>query len=136
MNLYYNQSYSRKEIANMLTLVQECIECGIYTISMNANRQENIAFTDEYNLRSEKLEEILKNLTVEDFCHTLQNTKAGYENEVLYVFVPQVRLFEADGEGIVVDIYIKINMLDTLRGNRMVVISFHKRNKPIQYAFK
>ena len=136
MNLYYNQSYSRNEIANMLTLVQECIKCGTYTISMNANRQENITFFNEYNLCSEKVEEILKNLTVEDFCHTLQNTKAGYENEVLYVFVPQVRLFEADGEGVVVDIYIKINMIDTSRGNRTVVISFHKRNKPIQYAFK
>ena len=67
---------------------------------------------------------------------TVPNTKAGYENEVLYVFVPQVRLFEAVGEGVVEDIYIKINMLDTSRGNRTVVISFHKRNKPIQYAFK
>lgn len=136
MNLYYNQSYSRKEIVSMLKLVQECIECGAYTISMNANRQENVAFINEYNLCSEKIEEILKNLTVEDFCHTLQNTKVGYEEEVLYVFVPQIRLFEADGEMVEVDIYIKINILNTSRGKRMVVISFHRRNKPIEYVFR
>ena len=136
MNLHYNQSYSREEIANMLQLVYECVECGMYSISRNVNRQENIDFINEYNIRSEKIESILNNLTVDDFCHTLQNTKAGYEDETLYVFVPQVELFEADGVAIKVDIYIKTNIMNTSKGNRMVVISFHKRNKPIQYAFR
>lgn len=136
MNLHYNQSYSREEIANMLKLVYECVECGMYSVSRNVNRQENIDFINEYNIRSEKIESILNNLTVDDFCHTLQNTKVGYEDEKLYVFVPQVELFEADGVAIKVDIYIKINIMNTSKGNRMVVISFHKRNKPIQYAFR
>lgn len=136
MNLHYNQSYSREEIANMLKLVYECVECGMYSVSRNVNRQENIDFINEYNMRSEKIEAILNNLTVDDFCHTLQNTKAGYEDETLYVFVPQVELFEADVVAIKVDIYIKTNIMNTSKGNRMVVISFHKRNKPIQYAFR
>lgn len=120
----------------MLKLVYECVECGMYSVSRNVNRQENIDFINEYNMRSEKIEAILNNLTVDDFCHTLQNTKAGYEDETLYVFVPQVELFEADGVAIKVDIYIKTNIMNTSKGNRMVVISFHKRNKPIQYAFR
>lgn len=139
MSLHYNQSYSKEEIANMLKLVYECVECvecGMYSVSRNVNRQENIDFINEYNIRSEKIESILNNLTVDDFCHTLQNTKAGYEYEKLYVFVPQVELFEADGVAIKVDIYIKTNIMNTSKGNRMVVISFHKRNKPIQYAFR
>ena len=136
MNLHYNQSYSREEIASMLKLVYECVECGMYSISRNVNRQENIDFINEYNIRSEKIESILNNLTVDDFYHTLQNTKVGYEDKKLYVFVPQVELFEADGVAIKVDIYIKINIMNTSKGNRMVVISFHKRKKPIQYAFR
>lgn len=136
MNSYYNQNYSREDIANMVKLIQECIKCESYTVSRNANRQENIDFIYEYNLRSDKIKAILMNLTIDDFCHTVQNKKEGYEQEVLYVFVPQVGLFDANGESITVDIYIKINMIITPKGNRAVVISFHRRNKPIVYAFK
>lgn len=55
---------------------------------------------------------------------------------MLYVFVPQVNLFDANGIETTVDIYIKINIIDTPRGNRVAVISFHKRNKPIDYLFR
>ena len=75
-------------------------------------------------------------IKVEDFCHTLQNTKPGYEYEVLYVFVPQIELYNADGEEETVDIYTKFNVIDLPAGNRTVVISFHRRNKPIDYLFR
>lgn len=75
-------------------------------------------------------------LRTEDFCHTLQNTKIGYEYEVLYVFVPQIKLFNADGEEEMVDVYTKFNIIDMSSGSRTVVISFHKRNKPIDYLFR
>ena len=79
---------------------------------------------------------ILLQLKVEDFCHSLQNTKPGYEYEVLYVFVPQVNLFNAEGVEEKVDIYIKINIIDMSNGSRTIVISFHKRNKAITYLFR
>ena len=72
----------------------------------------------------------------EDFCHTLQNTKPGYEYEVLYVFVSQVQLFNADGLEETVDIYIKFNVIDMDNGCRTVVISFHKKNKLVDYLFR
>lgn len=75
-------------------------------------------------------------ISIEDFCHTLQNTNIGYEYEVLYVFVPQVKLFNALGEQEQVDIYTKFNVIERPNGNRMVVISFHKLNKPIFYLFR
>lgn len=75
-------------------------------------------------------------IETEDFCHSLQNTKVGFEYEVLYVFVPQAQLFNADGEAETVDIYIKFNIIDMSSGSRAVVISFHKRNKPIDYLFR
>ena len=107
-----------------------------YTIALNENRQENIDFINEYNIRRDKQRQILLQLRTEDFCHTLQNTKIGFEYEVLYVFVPQIQLFNADGEKEIVDIYTKFNVIDMYNGSRTVLISFHKLNRPIDYLFR
>lgn len=136
MNPHYNQNYSHEEIKDILSKIKECISTGKYTISLNERRQENMDFINEYNIRSDRQKSILMQIEVEDFCHSLQNMKSGYEYEVLYVFVPQVQLFNADGEEETVDVYTKFNVLDLPSGSRAVVISFHKRNKPIDYLFR
>ena len=136
MNPHYNQNYSREEIKDILSKIKECISNGKYTIFLNERRQENIDFINEYNIRSDRQKSILMQIEVEDFCHSLQNMKSGYEYEVLYVFVPQVQLFNADGGEETVDVYTKFNVLDLPSGSRTVVISFHKRNKPIDYLFR
>ena len=135
MNPHYNQNYTREEIDAVLAKIKSCVAKNRYTISLNENRQENIDFIYEYNLRSNKQKSILMQIKTEDFCHSLQNTKIGYEYEVLYVFVPQIQLFNADGEEEIVDVYTKFNVIDLPSGSRTVVISFHKRNKPIRYLF-
>ena len=126
MNPHYNQNYSREEIKGILAKIKECVAAGKYTISLNERRQEN----------SDRQKSILMQIEVEDFCHSLQNIKIGYEHEILYVFVPQVQLFNADGEEEMIDLYTKFNVLDLPSGKRTVVISFHKRNKPIDYLFR
>lgn len=136
MNSHYNQNYSKQEIDEILDKIKNCVYNNRYTISLNENRQENIDFINEYNIYSNKQKKILLQLKVEDFCHSLQNTKPGYEYEVLYVFVPQVNLFNAEGVEEKVDIYIKINIIDMSNGSRTIVISFHKRNKAITYLFR
>lgn len=136
MILYYNQDYTREEIDIILDKIKSCVGNNKYTIALNENRQGNIDFINEYNIRSDKQKSILLQLKTEDFCHTLQNTKIGYEYEVLYVFVPQVKLFNADGVEDTVDVYTKFNVIDMPNGSRTVVISFHKRNKPIDYLFR
>lgn len=136
MNSHYNQNYTKQEIDEILDKVKNCVYNNRYTISLNENRQENIDFINEYNIYSNKQKKILLQLKVEDFCHSLQNTKLGYEYEVLYVFVPQVNLFNAEGVEEKVDIYIKINIIDMSNGSRTIVISFHKRNKVITYLFR
>lgn len=75
-------------------------------------------------------------IETEDFCHTLKNTKLGYEREVLYVFVPAAELYNSLGEKETVYIYTKFNVIESPDGNRTVVISFHKLNREIDYAFK
>ena len=136
MNPYYNQNYTKAEIDVILEKIKSCVGNNKYTIALNENRQENIDFINEYNIRGNKQKNILLQLQAEDFCHTLQNTKVGYEYEVLYVFVPQVKLFNAEGEEELVDVYTKFNIIDLPSGSRTVVISFHKRNKPIDYLFR
>ena len=136
MNPNYNQNYTREDIENILCIIKKCIECNKYTISFNQNRRENIAFVNDYNIRSDKQKRILLNIKVDDFCHSLQNTNAGYEHEVLYVFVPQVSLFNIDDVEEVVDIYTKFNIIDYGDTSRTIVISFHKCNKEIDYAFR
>lgn len=136
MNPYYNQNYTHDAVEAILTKIKECISSDRYTISLNERRQENIDFINEYNIRSDEQKSILMQIVVEDFCHSLQNTKPGYEYEVLYVFVPQVQLYNADGEEERVDIYTKFNVIDLPTGTRTVIISFHKLNRPIDYLFR
>jgi hypothetical protein len=136
MNQHYNQNYTREQIDVILAMIQDCIRESRFIISKNENRQENIDFINEYNLNSGRQKEILLKINTEDFCHSLQNTKIGFEYEVLYVFCPQVMLFNFDGIEEPVDIYTKFNLIDSESGKRVVVISFHKRNKPIDYLFR
>jgi len=136
MSQHYNQNYTKEGVAAILQRIQDCIRGGKYTIAKNENRQENLDLIREYNLTSEKQRRILLQIEMEDFCHSLQNTKIGYEYETLYVFCPQVTLFSLDNEEKLVDIYTKFNIIDRETGSRVVVISFHERNKPIDYLFR
>lgn len=136
MNRYYNQNYTREQIEEILEKIKGCVRNKQFTISMNVRRQENIDFINEYNIRSERQSSILLQIQTEDFCHSLQNMKPGREHEVLYVFVPQVKLYGADGNEEMVDVYMKFNVIDRPDGTRTVVISFHKKNKPIEYLFR
>lgn len=136
MNPHYNQDYTREEIDGILAKIKDCVSNNKFTISVNENRQENVDFINVYNIRSDKQKSILLQLQTDDFCHTLQNTKIGFEYEVLYVFVPQVLLWSTDGAEEMVEVYTKFNIIDLPTGTRTVVISFHKRNKPVDYLFR
>lgn len=136
MNLVQNHDYTTNEISELLKTIKKCIEMNRYTISLNVNRQENSDFIDEYNIRSDVLKCILLQIKVEDFCHSLKNMKQGYEHEVLFVFVPCVQLIDSEGKKETVDIYTKFNIVNSPSGKRTIVISFHKRNKPISYPFR
>ena len=136
MEVYYKQDYTKEQINEVLNKIKDCIINNNYTISLNRNRQENIKFINEYNIRSVKQKNILLSIKVEDFCYTLQNIKIGYEHEVLYVFVPQVKLFNADDIEEMVNVYIKFNLIDKSNENYAVVISFYRLNKTINYMCK
>lgn len=135
MSQYYNQNYTKEQISAVLQIIQECVSSGKFSIARNKNRAENIALIREYNLTSEKQRRILMQIVPEDFCYSLQNINPGFEHEVLYVFCPQVALFNLDNEEKQIDIYTKFNIINLPSGSRVVVISFHQRNKAIDYLF-
>jgi hypothetical protein len=136
MNQHYNQDYTKEQVITVLQTIQDCVRKNRFYISKNENRQENRNFITQYNLTNEKQKKILLQIVPEDFCHSLQNKKVGFEHEILYVFCPQIRLFNFEGQEEKVDIYMKFNIIELNEENRVVVISFHKRNKPIDYLFK
>lgn len=134
---HYNQNYTREEVQVILNKIKDCINDNQYIISQNQNRAENVQFINEYRLDDKKKKEILLSIEVDDFCHSLNNTNPGYEHEVLYVFCPQRNLFDIFGEEEFVDIYTKFNIIEyKIDKKRVVTISFHKRNKPIDYLFR
>lgn len=137
MSEHYNQNYTREEVQVILNKIKDCINDNQYIISQNQNRAENVQFINEYRLDEKKRKEILLGIEVDDFCHSLNNTNPGYEHEVLYVFCPQRNLFDIFGEEEFVDIYTKFNIIEyKIDKKRVVTISFHKRNKPIDYLFR
>lgn len=128
--------FTPEEIKKYLDILRKLILCDKYTISRNENRQENIDFIENYRIDSRKEKDILLSLQFDDFCYAADNEKEGFEHEKLYVFCKK---YELDKWGIAefVEIYIKTNVIETRRGDDyLVVISFHKRNKPITFLFK
>lgn len=136
MSQHYNQDYTHMQIESILKVIQDCIRCNRYIIAKNENRAENRYFIDNYHLSVSKQKDILLRIEPEDFCHSLKNTKIGFEHEVLYVFCPRIKLFDFDGNDEQVDIYIKFNIIDYEDGKQVIAISFHKRNRPIHYMFR
>ncbi len=135
MSQYYNQDYTHDEISLVLADIHQCVRNKRIILSRNDKRKENQEFIEAYKITFDMVEKILLGIKAEDFCHSLRNTNKGYEHEILYVFVPQVQLVRNEKIE-TVDIYTKFNILDLNNGKRTVVISFHKRNKPIDYKFK
>ena len=132
----YNTNYTREEIDSVLTDFKNMVMENRYVVSLNDNRTENISFTDKYNLRGNRLKSVLLGIETEDFCYSVNNIKSGYEHEILYIFVPQVVVHDSDDVTHLVDTYIKFTFLSSRSYDYTAVISFHQRNKPIQYLFR
>lgn len=137
MNPYYNVDYQIEDVEAVLCEIHDCIRTQNYTMARSQDkRKENNSFIFEFNLSKKKWEAILLGITARDFCHSLNKLKPGYEHEILYVFVPEVSLLNLQGEREKVAIYTKFNLIDTGKGKKAVVISFHRLNRRIEYLFR
>ncbi|WP_347862479.1 hypothetical protein U0355_04775 [Salimicrobium sp. PL1-032A] len=128
--------FSEEQIESYLDEFKDLIRKDRFSISLNSNRQENIEFMEDYNINTERAKEILLCLEVLDFCYAADNKNPKFAHEKLYIFC---REFELDNRGTLerLDIYVKSNLTKTRKGdNILFVVSFHKRNNPIEYCFK
>ncbi len=133
------KDFTKDKIKYYLSEIKELIDNDCYSIEINASREENLEFLQDYNINTKKEKEILMSLEYTDFCYAVKNktNNPKYANEILYIFnknYPLFKIGEDCSENI--DIYIKTNKIDTRSGKRVIVISFHKRNKNIEYLFK
>lgn len=128
--------FTTEEIQLYLDELAKLIKDDSYTIALNGNRQENIDFMEDYRITSEKSKEILLSITPYDFCYAVNNRNPNFSHEKLYIFCKEFPL-DNWGDTEIVDIYIKTNQTHTVKGGRnAIIISFHKRNKPISFYFK
>lgn len=129
-------NFTPDEIKEYLDKFKKCVLEGRYSISQNENRQENIYFIEDYKVDTKKEHEILLGLQFDDFCYAVENDNIDFAHEVLYIFCKQHEL-DFWGTLETVDIYIKVNMIETRRGDLFsVVVSFHKRNFEVTYLFR
>lgn len=127
---------TQDEIKAYLSKFRKFILDGKYSIAQNENRQENIEFIEDYKIDTKKEKEILLGIQYDDFCYAVDNDNEEFSHEILYIFC---KCQELDYWGTLenVDVYIKINMTQIRNGDDFVyIVSFHKRNKPIEYLFK
>lgn len=136
MSEHYNTDYTREQIEEILNKIKACIQENKYIVALNDKRQENRSFIEKYNVYSTKLKAILLNLTIEDFCYSLNNLNPQYSDEILYVFVPILTLYDESGLENNLATYIKINLIEKSNSDLLIVISFHKLNKKVKYLFK
>ncbi len=132
-------NFRKEEIIEYLEKYKSLILNDKYKVAIDpGRREENYKFIEDYKITTKKEKEILLSLEYTDFCYAVNNTNPGYEYEVLYVFNRPCKLYK-NGENNceTIDIYIKTNIIETKQGRGyLIVISFHKRNKDIDYLFK
>ncbi|EEM86416.1 hypothetical protein BK749_31060 [Bacillus thuringiensis serovar vazensis] len=124
------------EVEQYISELKKLIKNNRFTISRNEKRKENIEFLEAYKINVSKVKEILLNIGVHDFCYAVDNKNPNFAYEKLYIFCPQYEL-DNWGQKKSVDIYIKMNLIENKDRNKyMIVVSFHKRNKPVTYLFR
>ena len=130
------KDYSEEQIKNLIEIIKNCVRENRYIISLEDNKLENIQFMQEYNINEKKRINILFNLYYKDFCYGLKNLKDGFEENNLYIFCVQRELYNIEDKKELVDIYLKFNIICNEAEEYRILVSLHKRNKPITYVFK
>jgi hypothetical protein len=123
--------YDYQDILKYLKRAKIAVVQEKYNLSMN--REKNKKFSEDYNLTAKKIENIILNLEVENFCYAVDNGKEEFSHEILYVFCSREEL-NYFGKYNEVDIYIKFNLIDS--AGYLYIISFHKREKSVSFLFK
>ena len=125
---------TKEEVLKLLNIIKDCVRFDRFSISLNENRKENQDFIDEYNLNKKKQKKILLEMKVEDFCYATKDLNDP--SEILYIFAPEVNLSDIENVILSITMYIKTKIFKDDDLKHVLLISFHKLNMRIKYAFK
>ena len=126
--------YTKKEFFPVFDTIKKCIKEDRFQIELNENRQENIDFINEFNLRQKRIKEILSDIKIDDFCYATRDIKN--RDVILYVFSPNATVYNCDDVILKIQMYIKFRIIHTTVPETLITISFHKLNERISFAFK
>ena len=94
---YYHNSrkgiiVDKTHIEDYLAEVRHKIQNGLFILSTNIKRKDNIDLFTDYSIDENVVKEIISGLASEDFSEILRNEHKGFEHELLYVFGKTVSL--------------------------------------------
>lgn len=130
--------FTKDEINEYLVILSNCLNEGNYIISKQGNRVKNNNFMIRNNISDAKAIEIIKSLTVNDFCYAMENDNDDpkYCDEILYLFCKEIE-HDVRGRLVQLDIFIKVNVVE--ENELAIIVSFHNfdrdRNGNIPYLF-
>lgn len=124
-------NYTKEEIEEYLENVRDLIKKNKFKIS-DVNREKNVDFIQKYRLSSRKQKEMLLSIETLDFCYAVDDYNTS---EKLYIFSKE---YELDNWGTYekINVYIKINVKKLISDEYAIIISFHEREKEINFLFK
>lgn len=123
--------YTKEEIDKYVENFKTLVKANKFKIS-DINRDKNIKFINKYHLNTKSQKKMLLEIETNDFCYAVDDYNS---NDILYIFSKE---YEIDywGEYQKVAVYIKINIKRLNNGEYALIVSFHEREKNINFLFK
>ena len=115
----------------ILDEMMECVEQGNFVVKQTEKNEE---FAFEFSLTNEIRRNMLLTLKVEDYFNS--NESKNFPGRYIHEFCPQYNLINVDGNDESVDVYVKFEVEEEDTGKQTVVISLHRAEKGVHFAFK
>ena len=109
----------------------ECVEQGNFVVKQTDKNEE---FAFEFSLTIEEIRNMLLAIKVEDYFNS--DESRNFPGRYIHEFCPNYSLCDIDGNEESVDVYIKFEVEEENTGKQTVVISLHRPEKEVRFAFK
>lgn len=131
--------FKENDIQEYLNIVFRLINEGKRKLRItkdNKIRIKNKKFIRKYKIKEKQIDNIIRGITINDFCYAADEKDSNFSDERLYIFCKQEEL-EHYGYIEKIDIYIKLKKDKLIDGTELILyISFHERERPINYLFR
>ena len=115
----------------ILDEMMECVEQGNFVVKQTEKNEE---FAFEFSLTTELRRKMLLALKVEDYFNSAESR--NFPGRYVHEFCHKHSLCSMDGNEELVDVYVKFEVEEEDSGKQTVVISLHRPEKEVYYAFK